>query len=204
MRTFRSSSAGNVLALLMCGLGVGWLLGLATTPVLNIVLTSVIAALGAVTVVLMRMPKDANSEERSAASFRRGAPFSTTAAPLAVVIFGLSVGAPAGLAAREYRWFTPAPAEPADLRSDGMSGNVGKGESRAAAHVPGLFDAPLTRSECAELLDRIEDPDQLSQVMRQGHPAMRAAATRAESHAARVFVVNILCDPTLWATGTRQ
>lgn len=182
------SIIGNGIALLICGLGIGWLLGLATTPVLSIVLTSVIAAVAAVAAVLMRLPKESSAKGPEPASKPASLARGATAIPLAIIVFGLAIGAPAGLTAREYRWFTPPPAQ---------STQEADGDVRISSS-PGLFNDPIARRHCEEMVDRIDDPDVLPQLMRQGSPPLQAAASRTQDHEALTLVVGVLCDSTLW------
>src|SRR5437868_6089769 len=94
----------NLLALLISGLSLGWLVGLSVSPVMHLivggVLTLVTAAVGAsesLRSLQMRGEQNASSSPRQTYS----------AVPLALVLIGIAVGSSVGLFARSNDWFAP-------------------------------------------------------------------------------------------------
>lgn len=82
----------NILALGIIGLGIGLLSGLSTSPVLSVILTSLIAAAAAVTTVLAEYSSKAETEKKPRLAM--------SAWPLAILVVSIVVGAGIGGLAR--------------------------------------------------------------------------------------------------------
>ena len=94
----------QILAILVAGLGIGWLSGLSVSPVIATVLTSLVGIAGGLVAGLRAAssnPGNTNAPDR---------PSVINAIPAAVLILGIAVGAPLGIAARTYQIFEPADA----------------------------------------------------------------------------------------------
>lgn len=97
--------------LLLSGAAIGWLIGLSVSPVVHLVVTSVLAVVGGLVSALAGLPvaesessDPAPSTPRSGISHRR-----LTPVPLALFLIGLVPGASLGLTARTHEWFGADP-----------------------------------------------------------------------------------------------
>lgn len=96
MNTAPKSASGvfsDGLALLVAGLGIGWLTGLSLTPVIGTVLTSILGAVGGAAAGLTVLGSDK--------------PKYHTSWPVALLIIGIAAGGPLGILARTNNLFGP-------------------------------------------------------------------------------------------------
>lgn len=114
-------SIGQWVSFAVIGLGIGWLTGLSASPVLAIVLTSILGALGGVVAGLKASRLRTRIDAR----------------PLAWIVLGLALAAPLGILARSHRLFGPTPQDPATGQQDPLG-------------FPGLF-ATAGSAECERL-----------------------------------------------------
>ena len=103
--------ASVILALVVIGLGIGWLAGLSISPVVSIVITSVIGIAVAVLAALSGVKDEFLDPETSPATLRRFLR-NVTPVPLAWLVAGLVIGSSIGLWARTHNWLSPAPSAP--------------------------------------------------------------------------------------------
>ncbi len=98
--------------MLVIGIGVGFLIGLSLSPVLHIIVGSLITLVVSIAGILVGIEfkhenltsKSENSPPlASIAQIRKGAKISL--APLAIMIVGLAVGSAVGICARTNEWF---------------------------------------------------------------------------------------------------
>ena len=90
------------LSLLVSGLCVGWLIGLSISPVLQTVLTSVLALVtGAVSVLAGLSVADGDGGDKPRRRVK------VTPVPVAMLVLGIAIGAPFGIHARTNLWFGP-------------------------------------------------------------------------------------------------
>lgn len=92
------SRAGRAVAIVVSGAGIGWLLGLSASPVLHIVIASIMAIAGGVVATLANPPgrDDASTMART---------LGASPAPLALLLAGIAVGSGAGIYARTNEVF---------------------------------------------------------------------------------------------------
>jgi hypothetical protein len=95
---------GTWLGLLAIGAGIGWLLGMSTSPVLSIVITSLTGAAGAVIAVLSgledyKAPAPTGPDDKPVSISRR-----VHVAPLVALVIGIVAGAMFGLWSRSSGW----------------------------------------------------------------------------------------------------
>jgi len=90
----------NIPSLLICGAGIGILLGLSASPVLNIIVGSVIALVGGIIGGLSGLKSDSDAPRRRS---------SVSALPLATLVIGLVVGSLLGIYIRNYDLLAPSP-----------------------------------------------------------------------------------------------
>lgn len=109
----------QILSVLVAGLGIGWLSGLSVSPVIATVLASLVGIGGGLVAGLRA--SSANSDDTST----RNGLSAVTALPAAVLIFGISLGAPLGIVARTHQLFEPARAPVrADKTTQGVLFNI--------------------------------------------------------------------------------
>jgi hypothetical protein len=124
--------------LLIVGLGVGWLTGLSTSPVIAGVLSSIMGIAGGVVVGLRSIGKDSSSTDVG-----NNEKSQVSALPAALLVIGIALAAPLGILARTYHVFEPPAVRQAiseQIRKTGKAGQQDRGV---------LFSA--TSAECAEL-----------------------------------------------------
>lgn len=119
----RARAGSNIVWLLVIGSGIGWLVGISLSPVLQVVVGSVIASVAALVGVVSGVsliPKPEQNESDSSGnvtresrstlrhSLRYGA-LQVDALPLGIVVAGLWVGSSFGIYARTNDWLGPNP-----------------------------------------------------------------------------------------------
>ncbi len=91
----------QTLSILVIGLGIGWLAGLSTSPIVASIITSLVA-LGAGVVAGLQVIQE-KTEENTTATKKKY----IDARPVALLILGIALAAPCGILARTYHIFEP-------------------------------------------------------------------------------------------------
>jgi len=115
MNTDHKSQA---LWILIIGVGIGWLAGLSTSPIIAGIITSLIA-LGAGVVTGLQVIE--NKKEENAEKEKHY----INAKPLALLILGIALAAPCGILARTYHVFEPSPIISKQIETKNSSQNQG-------------------------------------------------------------------------------
>lgn len=90
----------TILALVVTGVGIGWLAGLSVSPVISVVITSVIGVAAAVVTALSGLKQESSkTEPLKALTFR------VEVWPLAILVIALVVGSGLGIVARNHHLF---------------------------------------------------------------------------------------------------
>lgn len=103
--TLRSQGIA-IISLVVIGLGIGWLAGLSVSPVISVVITSVVGVAAAVVTALSGVKEE--PEKPDARSHQQLPKLAVW--PLAVLIAGMLAGSALGIRARNYNIFGPTPA----------------------------------------------------------------------------------------------
>ncbi|MFN8494790.1 MAG: hypothetical protein U0350_44720 [Caldilineaceae bacterium] len=90
--------------LLLTGIGIGWLLGLAVSPVVSIVITTITGAAAAVVAALSGLEDKANRPDEANKASIGSVRWNINPLPLAMLVLGLLAGSVLGIAARNYSW----------------------------------------------------------------------------------------------------
>ncbi|NOK18723.1 hypothetical protein [Corallococcus carmarthensis] len=92
----------EVVAIILVGAGIGWLIGQSVTPVLQTVLTSVLTIVAALLTAAMGLDAKADSgpTEPSAQATKKVRAFQVSAVPLALLLVALCLGSAASVAVR--------------------------------------------------------------------------------------------------------
>lgn len=126
----------QLMSVLVIGLGIGWLAGLSVSPVIATVLTSIVGIGGGLVVGLRSAGSDSgDTTSRTGLS-------AVDAIPAAVLVLGISLGAPLGILARTHQLFEPA------------SAPVRTGETAQGV----LFN--VSAEHCDRLRARLRDPNE--------------------------------------------
>lgn len=106
----------NALSLVVAGVGMGWMIGLSVSPVLQIVVTSVMATVVSIVGALASVhsapaaSRESEPEERpSALAAHSPKPWEVNPLPLAALLIGMVVGSSLGVQARTHEWLAPSP-----------------------------------------------------------------------------------------------
>jgi hypothetical protein len=140
------STVRQGLYICITGIGTGWLAGLSLSPVVGELLASVLGLVGGVVAGTRALRKHSTESARAIIP-------TVDAAPVALLIVGMSVGAPLGILARTHDIFAPSSVRVAGVRTP--SKDVPSIVS--ANNQPGLYDSAT--SECGEFL-AVEQQDQ--------------------------------------------
>lgn len=137
---------GQAIALLAVGLGIGWLAGLSTAPVISAVLASLLGIAGGIVSGLKTVSpkKPGNVGARQSQSL--------DAVPSALVVFGIALGATAGTWTRTHQLLAPASVREA------LTDSVSEGPNVQPAVVGVLYN--VTESDCAELRLAANSPNE--------------------------------------------
>jgi hypothetical protein len=108
--TARSGPA-NLASVFVCGLGVGWLLGLSASPTIQAAIAGLLAIVSAATCAMVGVkvanqekehpPAEASDQDRPAAVDRH---LSVSAIPAAALVVGIVIGSSLGVVARTNEW----------------------------------------------------------------------------------------------------
>ena len=94
-----------IFLVIICGLGIGWLLGLSVSPVLQIILTSLISLIVSIICILSGIQV---KDDKPAVVLKRH--FSSVSLlPICVLIIGICIGTPAGIYTRTNSLFGETP-----------------------------------------------------------------------------------------------
>jgi len=97
--------------LALSGIGVGWLIGLSVSPVIYIVITSLIAFIVSVTSALAGLKlNEAENHSSDQPNHKHKLQVEINPLPMTLMIVGLAVGASLGIYARTNNWLGPRPA----------------------------------------------------------------------------------------------
>jgi hypothetical protein len=156
---------GQLLSVLVIGAGIGWLAGLSISPVIGTVLASLLGVAGGIVAGV-------HSVARTQGDGGTVAPMSIDARPAALLVLGISLGAPFGIIARTHALFekvTPvqsskmaqtAKLPQSDLRSlGGLFGSLVEtcDELRTLASYPNeraFRDALASKGKWGQLIER--------------------------------------------------
>jgi hypothetical protein len=116
--------ARTVIALVVTGFGIGWLAGLAVSPVVSIVISSVLGTVAALVAVLSGLESTSADGEKTA-SFRQFLGLHPNPWPITCLVIGIAFGSMVGIRARNYHWF-----------GSDLSGEVAKWEDADLANNP--------------------------------------------------------------------
>lgn len=94
---------GSLVCILVTGIGVGCLVGLSVSPVVSIVITTVVGSAAAIVAALSGLEDRAS--ETGAERQRRLARWRVNPLPLALLVTGLLAGSLVGILARNNHWF---------------------------------------------------------------------------------------------------
>jgi hypothetical protein len=100
------------LCLFLSGIGVGWLIGLSVSPIIYVVITSLIAFVVSVTSALAGVKLNQQDEEDQlspSAKAKRKFKVEVDPFPMTVMIIGLAIGASLGVYARTNNWLGARP-----------------------------------------------------------------------------------------------
>jgi len=92
------------IVLVVTGFGIGWLAGLSVSPVVSIVMSSVLGTVAAVVAVLSGL-EPASTDGEKTASFRQFLGLQPKPWPIMCLVIGIAVGSMVGIRARNYHWF---------------------------------------------------------------------------------------------------
>ena len=133
--------------ILVVGLGVGWLTGLSTSPVIAGVLSSIMGVAAGVVAGLKSIGRSSPSASRGQNDQNM-----VSALPAALLVLGIALAAPLGILARTYHVFEPAAVRQAVAEQIIKTGKAGD-QDRGV-----LFSA--TSAECAELSALAASPNE--------------------------------------------
>ena len=103
-KTFRA------FCLLVAGIGVGWLVGLSVSPVIHIVITSLVAFAVSITSALAGLKVNPDKDDLSgASSLKRKFQVEVDPMPMMLMVVGLALGASLGVYGRTNNWLGPSP-----------------------------------------------------------------------------------------------
>ena len=121
--------------ILIVGLGVGWLTGLSTSPVIAGVLSSIMGVAGGAVVGLRSIGKDNSSSGGGNQKSQ------VSALPAALLVLGIALAAPLGILARTYHVFEPPAVRQAIAEQIRKTGKAGE-QDRGFFFPPRLRNAP--------------------------------------------------------------
>jgi hypothetical protein len=96
---------GHVFALIVIGLGIGWLTGMSATPVVSIVITALVGAISSVAAIATGIRgylKKAKKDSSTGSILIDSA--SILPVPFAWIVFGIIVGSCFGIYSRTHNW----------------------------------------------------------------------------------------------------
>jgi hypothetical protein len=163
----------NGLWLALSGLGLGWLIGLSVSPVIQGVITGLITVVVSIATLLAGVHTTQESEPGKSKLPIEVAPF-----PVACLILAIALGASIGVYARTHRW----------LGDSALAGSEAQKTSE-----PALF-ASVPAEECVQL--KAAPDDQLERVMaRSSNPRVRRFAEKCTGQPTclRAAVEELIC-----------
>ena len=96
--------SGVITALVVTGFGIGWLAGLSVSPVVSIVISSLLGTAAAAVAVLSGL-EFASVDGEKKATVRQFLGLHPNPWPIACLVIGLVIGSMFGIRARNYHWF---------------------------------------------------------------------------------------------------
>jgi hypothetical protein len=100
----KQDRTGVITALVVTGFGIGWLAGLAVSPVVSIVISSVLGTVAAVVAVLSGLEPTSTDGEKTA-TLRQFLGLHPKPWPIMWLVIGIAIGSMFGIRARNYHWF---------------------------------------------------------------------------------------------------
>jgi hypothetical protein len=97
------------ICLLISGVGIGWLIGLSVSPIIHIIITSLIALVVSVTGALAGIKVDEKEDSADDGKSKRKVQVEVNPLPLMFMIIGLVIGSSLGVYARTNGWLGPDP-----------------------------------------------------------------------------------------------
>ncbi|MBA2882473.1 hypothetical protein HNR65_002825 [Desulfosalsimonas propionicica] len=163
-------------AVILTGIGIGWLMGLSISPVVGVVITSLLTLSGAaVTAFRQELPKSLKNRTNNAW-------------PIAILTIGLAVGASFGIFARTHDIFG------LDYQTtiNGKEETVPKSSlSKNLVSKTVLFN--LTSDECGEML--IAGPQKIRSIFKtSSHEEIRILGDIIDDHETLVIIAEALCE----------
>ena len=105
----------TVIALLVTGFGIGWLAGLSVSPVIAMIISSLLATAAAVITVLSGL-ETSSSDPMNASKLRQFLGLNVNPWPIALLVIGIIGGSVLGISVRTNNWLSPkAPVAPTVL-----------------------------------------------------------------------------------------
>jgi hypothetical protein len=108
-RNPEQTRAGVIAPLMMIGFGIGWLMGLSVSPVVSIVITSVIGAAAALVAALSGLPDQPDNLDESKAPQPQPIYRQVDPVPMAFLVVGLFLGSLLGVWVRTHNWLSAEP-----------------------------------------------------------------------------------------------
>lgn len=175
----------QAIAVLVIGLGVGWLSGLSVSPVIDHVLGALLG-LGAGLVAALRMFAVAAPQRQEVSRSQ------VDAFPAALLIAGIAIGAPLGIVARTHGAFEPGPVEVSKSGANQPSSNTQvKNDQPQPSKVGALYGS--TGSPCGELLGAVDSPNLQTAMQHSTDSWARAIGANEQNQATLRAIVEAAC-----------
>ena len=97
------ASKSAAFALVITGFGIGWLAGLAVSPVVSLVISSVLGTVAAIVAVLSGLEPTSTNGEKTA-TLRQFLGLHPNPWPIALLVVGITFGSVLGILARNNNW----------------------------------------------------------------------------------------------------
>jgi hypothetical protein len=208
----RTLRASNAAALFTTGLGVGWLIGLSVSPILHVIVGSVIAVVTAVVGALAGIQLDAADTSQVIPKPHRGNVGKIDPLPLTMLVLGIVIASSFGVYARTNEWLGVAPEGFAHRwrgiglnnhelkkrlfdylysKSSGVAGARTKGEGSTMTSLSaGLF--AVTATDCQGL--RLKHGSELRAAMQAlSDPAVDAALAKCKDDQCLEAIKMLIC-----------
>lgn len=190
----RQSSIVQAAATLTLGLGIGWLTGLSTSPVVGNVLAAVLG-LGAGVVAGARSLRanthsPDNSQRPEKSNLPERVPLVLDAVPAAILVLGIALGAPLGILARTYNIFGKA-----QVHTEALPSDQAPLAQQPGADNPGLYASHATA--CGEFVAKQGQASNLRQAMHDSDQAWaRAVADQIQDPNTLLAIMESICVPS--------
>jgi hypothetical protein len=136
---------------LVSGAALGWLVGLSVSPVIQVVLTSVVSIVVGISSALAGLKDQENEQPNETTKVKRLAAHSFNPVPIMCMVIGLALGSSAGIYARSHNWLgTSTTSIASEWKDTGLS------EQEIARRV---FDSLYPKSAIPESQSVAIEPD---------------------------------------------